>query len=601
MPQWWRPRRWLARAIRGLRPPLRVVHHEDYRLPFTSIAARTGLGTRRADFALWKLQVDGALGDRGLWEAPRASLSSVLRVHTGRLVESLGDPQVLGPIFGVEPWDVPVDAVLDTILRAVGGTVDAARLALSSPGPVLNLLGGFHHAAPDVAAGFCALNDVAVAVAVLRAEGFDGTVAVLDLDAHPPDGTAACFEGDPSVWLGSLSGSDWGMLPPEVDETVLPAGTPDGLYLTALGALLDRAPPADLWFVIAGGDVVAEDPIGALGLSEAGAAERDRRVLRYLGQVAQVWLPGGGYGPNAWRRLALTGRTLAFGRPGHIPGELDPLRLEFERISGTLSLQDLGELGDEWLTEADLGDLFGPTRAPRRFLGTYTPGGVQLALGRYGLLEHLERLGYRSFAIDFDQVSAGERLCVTAATEASDDRHTVLEVVVEGLVSRQLELMLPGEDASARVLFVHWFTLRHPLAAFRHGRAPLPGQEVPGLGLAREASELLRRVAFRVGCVAMVMRPAWYHVAVSARKAMRFVSPDAQARFVAIRRDLGHIPLVEATHAVAEGRVCLNGEPWRWEPALMAAWADPDRDWSGHEAVPRLSDAVCVTVLEALT
>ena len=302
MPTWSRLRRLVARVRRGLRAPLRVLHHDDYRLPFTSIEARTGLGPRRADFALWKLQIDGALGEDGLWEAPRALLSDVLRVHTGRLVESLGDPDVLGAVFAVEPWDVPVDAVLDTVLRGVGGTVDAARLALDSPGPVLNLFGGFHHAAPDVAAGFCALNDIAIAVEAVRAGGFSGTVGILDLDAHPPDGTAACFEGDPGVWIGSLSGSDWGELPGAVDETVLPEGTGDDDYLAALDGLLDRAPRADLWFVLAGGDVVAEDPIGMLGLSESGAAERDRRVLRHLGRQPQVWLPGGGYGPHAWRR-----------------------------------------------------------------------------------------------------------------------------------------------------------------------------------------------------------------------------------------------------------------------------------------------------------
>jgi hypothetical protein len=47
------------------------------------------------------------------------------------------------------------------------------------------------------------------AIAAVRADGFSGRVLVLDLDAHPPDGLAACLAGDPSCVIGSISGSDW--------------------------------------------------------------------------------------------------------------------------------------------------------------------------------------------------------------------------------------------------------------------------------------------------------------------------------------------------------------------------------------------------------
>jgi len=292
-------RRAVARIRRADRPPLRVVHHDDYRLPLTSLQARTGMEPRRADHALWKLSRVGAIRAGCLYEAPLATVPDFLRVHTPRLIASLGDPRVLGPVFGVEPWDVPVDGVLDTVRRAVGGTIWASRLALEGTGPVLNMLGGFHHAAPDVAAGFCPVNDIAVAISLMRAGGFSGKVGILDLDAHPPDGTADCLHDAPHVWIGSISGSDWGPLPESVDETVLPPGTGDADYLVALDALLARAPKADFWFIIAGGDVVAEDPVGALGLTEQGTLERDRRVAAWCRTCPQVWLPGGGYGPGS--------------------------------------------------------------------------------------------------------------------------------------------------------------------------------------------------------------------------------------------------------------------------------------------------------------
>src|SRR3989449_9833157 len=182
---------------------------------------------------------------------------------------------------------------------------------LSGAGPrevgrrALNLLGGFHHATPDVPGGFCPVNDVAIAIAAVRAEGFRGRVLVLDLDAHPPDGTAACLARDPSYWIGSISGSDWGAIP-NADEPVLPERAGDAEYLAALDALLERMPHGELAFVLAGGDVLAGDPVGQLGLSLEGCRERDLRVADPLVRVPSVWLPAGGDTLRAWEVVAGT-------------------------------------------------------------------------------------------------------------------------------------------------------------------------------------------------------------------------------------------------------------------------------------------------------
>jgi hypothetical protein len=37
-------------------------------------------------------------------------------------------------------------------------------------------------------------------------------------------------------------------------------------------------------------------------------------------------------------------------------------------------------------------------------------------------------------------------------------------------------------------------------------------------------------------------------------------------------RDFDPLPLLEATHAVAEGRVLLNGRPYVWEADEMVIW-----------------------------
>src|SRR6266478_6139643 len=279
-----RLRRWLYGR------DLAVWHAPEYRWPLSALETRTGAQPRRADFTVWFLLERRALARANLRRPRRAEYEELARVHTPELLDSLGQAETLARIFSVDPTDVPVDEIMNTVRLACGATIAAAREVLSGPDPrpagrcALNLLGGFHHARPDVAGGFCPVNDVAIAIAAVRAEGFRGRVLVLDLDAHPPDGTAACLARDPSYWIGSISGSDWGAIP-NADETVLPERTGDAEYLAALDALLERMPHGEVAFVLAGGDVLAGDPVGQLGLSLEGCRERDLRVADALVRV----------------------------------------------------------------------------------------------------------------------------------------------------------------------------------------------------------------------------------------------------------------------------------------------------------------------------
>ncbi|HYG67932.1 MAG TPA: histone deacetylase, partial [Anaeromyxobacteraceae bacterium] len=239
----YRTRAWLHRR------DVVVWYDPLYRLPFSGLEASAGMEPRRADYALWWLRESRNVLAKSVRSPRRVSYEDRARVHAPEFLESLGRPEAVARIFAVDPSDVPVDEVMTTIRLACGGTLAAARETLATRTPALNLLGGFHHAAPASAGGFCPVNDIAVAVAALRAEGFGGRVAILDLDAHPPDGLAASLARDPRKWIGSLSGSDWGPLE-DVDETVLPEGTGDAAYLEALGALLSRMPRPQLAFVI---------------------------------------------------------------------------------------------------------------------------------------------------------------------------------------------------------------------------------------------------------------------------------------------------------------------------------------------------------------
>ncbi len=185
---------------------------------------------------------------------------------------------------------------------ATAGTVHAAFAALEH-GVAGNLAGGSHHAYRDRAEAYCLFNDVAVAIAVLRAHGHARRPFVLDLDVHQGNGTAAMFAADPSVFTFSIHGATNYPLRKETGslDVELPRGTGDAGYLEALDthlapALARHAP--DIVFYQSGVDLLAEDRLGHLALTHAGLAARDTRVFaacERLGVPVVVTL-GGGYG-----------------------------------------------------------------------------------------------------------------------------------------------------------------------------------------------------------------------------------------------------------------------------------------------------------------
>ncbi|MFB6240792.1 MAG: histone deacetylase, partial [Gemmatimonadota bacterium] len=100
--------------------------------------------------------------------------------------------------------EVPFSAELRRAMRlACGGTTLAARRALDA-GLAVHLGGGFHHAFADHGEGFCLLNDSAVALRALLAEGRIGRAAVVDCDVHHGNGTARIFADAPEVFTLSL-------------------------------------------------------------------------------------------------------------------------------------------------------------------------------------------------------------------------------------------------------------------------------------------------------------------------------------------------------------------------------------------------------------
>ena len=184
---------------------------------------------------------------------------------------------------------------------AAAGTLLASWIAREG-GIALNAAGGSHHAGPEGGAGFCVFNDVAVAIANLRAQGAVARALVIDCDVHQGDGTARLFAGDAGVFTLSVHAArNYPARKAASDlDLALPDGSGDGAYLAALAPALETALDAarpDIVYYNAGVDVWHGDRLGRLALSEAGIRARDALVIgrvRARG-LALVGVIGGGY------------------------------------------------------------------------------------------------------------------------------------------------------------------------------------------------------------------------------------------------------------------------------------------------------------------
>jgi acetoin utilization deacetylase AcuC-like enzyme len=195
------------------------------------------------------------------------------------------------------PWS---EALWQRSRLASAGTLLAARAALDH-GLAGNLAGGTHHAFADHGEGFCALNDVAIAIRKLQAERSIGRAAIIDLDVHQGNGTAAIFEAQDEVFTFSMHGERNYPLAKMRSNLDVPLkdGVGDAEYLDSLQrhlpTVLDAA-NADIVFYLAGVDVAAGDRYGKLALTEEGIRRRDRWVIeavRSRGLPLIIVLAGG--------------------------------------------------------------------------------------------------------------------------------------------------------------------------------------------------------------------------------------------------------------------------------------------------------------------
>jgi len=236
-------------------------------------------------------------------EPAEATDEDLLRAHTEEWIQKLRAGNLTAS--EIMKLEVPYSPELATaVWLAAGGSILAGQLALRD-GFGCNLGGGFHHAYANHGEGFCAINDVAVAIRRLQADRAIQKAMVVDADVHQGNGTAHIFHDDDSVFTISIHqlNNYPAYKPPSDVDLNLADHVEDDEYLETLLPVvkdsLDAFRP-DIVFYVGGADPFCEDQLGGLWLSKNGLKERDKRVFE---EVRRRGIPvattlAGGYARN---------------------------------------------------------------------------------------------------------------------------------------------------------------------------------------------------------------------------------------------------------------------------------------------------------------
>ncbi|MBN1439749.1 MAG: acetoin utilization protein AcuC [Anaerolineales bacterium] len=255
-------------------------------------------------------------GDQIEFDPPPAERTVMETYHTARYLDALrrasdGDWNYDFLRMGIGTGDCPVFAGMyeHSVLAAGATLAGAARILEGTVDAAFNPHGGFHHAFPERAAGFCYVNDSVLGCLALAEAG--KRVLYVDIDVHNGDGVAFAFQDRADVMTISFHENPRILFPGTGFEdeigsgpgegycvnVPLPVGTYDEAYLSAFDEVvlpLMEAFGPDVLVMELGADGLAQDPLAHLQLTNNAYVE----VLHRLTAAGKPILMTGGGGYN---------------------------------------------------------------------------------------------------------------------------------------------------------------------------------------------------------------------------------------------------------------------------------------------------------------
>ncbi|MHB2153121.1 histone deacetylase family protein [Calditrichota bacterium GD2] len=284
----------------------RVVYSSDYIYGLPSVGDHQTFDIMRFKKIRDKLVEEKLLTRKNILRPYLCKYEELRLVHTDEYLRKLQNPQYVSNILKLDAVNLFYESILEYYRAVTGGTLLATAYALKNNVPTFNLGGGYHHAHPDKAEGFCLVNDIAIAIEKFRQLQRAERFMVIDLDYHQGNGTLLYFKDDADVFTFSMHGDTWVEIDrPHNLDILLPNACDDATYMTILERELPPVLEAfnpQVVFYVAGSDVYEKDAIGDMKLTRQGILERNLFVYRLVREkkIPLIVLAGGGYGKDSW-------------------------------------------------------------------------------------------------------------------------------------------------------------------------------------------------------------------------------------------------------------------------------------------------------------
>ncbi|XKL65554.1 hypothetical protein PGB90_008974 [Kerria lacca] len=227
-------------------------------------------------------------------------------------------------------YDCPIVDHIFTLVSLIGGSsiCAAKELCENSADIAINWYGGWHHAQRDTAEGFCYVNDIVLAIEILRTK-FQ-RVLYIDLDIHHGNGVENAYNFTQKVFTLSFHKYESGFYPGSGDvhdigigkgkfytvNVPLKEGINDNLYCYMFKKLSDEIKTAyqpQAVVIQCGVDGLTGDKLGGFNLTLTSFGYCLKEVLNW--KKPTLILGGGGYNKANVARCWTYLTSLVVGRP----------------------------------------------------------------------------------------------------------------------------------------------------------------------------------------------------------------------------------------------------------------------------------------------
>ncbi|EMI71862.1 histone deacetylase [Leptospira noguchii] len=213
---------------------------------------------------------------------------------------------------------------------------------------------------------------------------------------------------------------------------------------------------------------------------------------------------------------------------------------------------------DEFLTGVD-GSIF-PHQEGNLF-NSLTRESILELLEITGILPEIRKKGYPKIQLEISGMGEDFQRLVLIS-----DKEILLHL---RLSIQEYRLEINDYFFKEKYLIINWLQTRHPKSQTMDKSRLYPGQDVPGLGIFHQISDFIGFLILSLRLNGSIIRPEYFHDAVLFSKKFRFLTPESQALFIALRRDFKNQSIRGISIDLHSGKIQNHNNILKWKAVEM--------------------------------